>query len=488
MALINTPNLGELNVQEYVWRWFANNNDPNSTFGYTLKTDKGNYTFIPDDVIQKGVLSGDKQYYFKQFLNKDTLNYIYQNGQPIDLAGFTDFSSGDALQKRLDQAGFGTTGILLPESWVQSNLGKASDYNVGKQVGNVSVGAIGGIGEKDGNLVYVPSASGASNASAYITSAASNDINTGWVEKKGGVLGSLARGLAGIPFLPEIAGVLTQNPYVYGALKGYQGGMSGEDPLKVLGSAALGGAAIGYGGAAGAEPAAAGGVDYSLAAGTDVGGLGLQIPTEALAPELGATVGAGGSSLLQPGLVIDPASLAPALGSSIGVGGVSVPPDYSLLGGADLTNVGETGVIPGSTGAGLQQPTVPDLGYMGGGQGMTVPVDGGTVGATGTTPTGATPAIGDPSSFINDPNVIGQDVIAQANPSSISVKDALDAARLANQLLASPQQPQVNQQGLLNSLQTQPGRVDYSTVIGLLTGGRATTPNVYQSLLGTRYG
>jgi hypothetical protein len=102
----------------------------------------------------------------------------------------------------------------------------------------------------------------------------------------------------------------------------------------------------------------------------------------------------------------------------------------------------------------------------------------------GFVPSTATPALGDPSSFINDPNllydpntpgaVISEDYLATnfSTPSGISIKDALDAARLGKQLL-TPQQ-QMQQGGLLGGGgQAQPMGVDFSplygqTVVGLL--------------------
>ena len=66
----------------------------------------------------------------------------------------------------------------------------------------------------------------------------------------------------------------------------------------------------------------------------------------------------------------------------------------------------------------LELPTSPAIKAMGGGQGLTADVtnpvtgDTGVVGGLGYTPTGAAPVLGDPSSFINNPNVTGQPVMA----------------------------------------------------------------------------
>jgi hypothetical protein len=168
-------------------------------------------------------------------------------------------------------------------------------------------------------------------------------------------------------------------------------------------------------------------VDYSLTAGgADVGGLGFQVPAgEVAGLQLAPDV-------VSEGLKLAAADLAPALGASVlpvnlGLGAQ----DYSLLGGTSpeqLATIGETGLLPGTAGEGLQLPQVPALPSMGGGQGLSVPVSGGTVTEAGFTPTGATPVLGDPNSFINDPNVLGQPVIQDISP-GLSARDVFDALR-----------------------------------------------------------
>ena len=151
------------------------------------------------------------------------------------------------------------------------------------------------------------------------------------------------------------------------------------------------------------------------------------------------------------------------------------PVDYSLAGQ----------VTPGVVGGvGLQVPEMPNIGSMGGGQGLTVPVEGGTVGQLGFTPTGATPSLGSPDSFINNPEVTGQPVLAQgtSTPLSISPLQAVRAASLANSLLNPPQaQPQIP--NLL--AQAQGGGatgVDYSGILSLLQQRAKTS-----GLLGTTF-
>ena len=68
------------------------------------------------------------------------------------------------------------------------------------------------------------------------------------------------------------------------------------------------------------------------------------------------------------------------------------------------------------TGTGLEAPTTPNLADMGGGQGLTADVEGGTVGEMGLTPDTAAPILGDPDSMINDPEALGREVMEEGTP------------------------------------------------------------------------
>lgn len=90
----------------------------------------------------------------------------------------------------------------------------------------------------------------------------------------------------------------------------------------------------------------------------------------------------------------------------------SLAPEQQNLGlQADLTQVPtnlefDTAAGLGS-GLGLQYSEAPNLSSMGGGQGLTAEVPGGTVSQVGFIPTDASPNLGDPNSFINNPDVLG---------------------------------------------------------------------------------
>jgi hypothetical protein len=97
----------------------------------------------------------------------------------------------------------------------------------------------------------------------------------------------------------------------------------------------------------------------------------------------------------------------------------------------------------------------------------------------GLTAAGATPVLGNPSSFINNPEVLGQPVIQQGTPSTISPTDALRAANTLRQL-ATPaeQQRPIEQQ----AAQMAAGAVDYSSLLNLLASQARTS-----GLLGTQF-
>ena len=213
--------------------------------------------------------------------------------------------------------------------------------------------------------------------------------------------------------------------------------------------------------------------------------------TAGLGGGTGLTAGAGGVTGLTSGAagvtgLTAPAgfTLAPGVGASLAAGGAGI----GLLDGAYTSSMGETGLLPGAAGEGLQIPTSPGLSSMGGAQGLTVPVGTisstgavvplGVVGELGLTPIGSTPVLGDPSSFINDPNVLGKPVFTTDTltlPSVPKETSVLDTLRTANTIKNMLTPPTVQQQaGLLSGGQvSQPRGVDFSplyqnSMVGLL--------------------
>ena len=123
----------------------------------------------------------------------------------------------------------------------------------------------------------------------------------------------------------------------------------------------------------------------------------------------------------------------------------SQPVDYSLSGNADTS--GGIGLNPDKSYSELTMDSLrgmpPGLTSMGGAQGLTLPVDGGTISAAGFTDANAMPALGDPSSFINDPNVTGQPITPTPRCAyNVNVPNVNFASMLNQQ--SSPQQRRRN--------------------------------------------
>lgn len=214
---------GDLGDFSWAYRWnIGNENDITNRFAVTFSTDKGNYTFIPQEVVNKGFVSvGDNnQYFFKKFLDPEFISSFDKNAQAVDLKGIVDPASWGYINNtrptNLKEAapgnkdfgyGWSGKGYLVPESkmneWFNQGVWNSKSYELGKNVGNVSTGEIQGIAVKDGQYVYVPQSSG---GSAYIPSDGKTYAN--WQENRwGGIVGDILGGLHGMtadlgPVLP----------------------------------------------------------------------------------------------------------------------------------------------------------------------------------------------------------------------------------------------------------------------------------------------
>ena len=278
-----------------------------------------------------------------------------------------------------------TQGVIVSKPVFDDLFKKTSSYDIqNTQYDGVRLGPITGVGQKDGKNVYVTAASGRDNPQGWIDWRENENQtyrNTSWYDPGNKLLRNLS----------------------YGLLLLSGAGFAGFGPLAVPSAGATAGTAAGSG----------------------------------LLPSAGGTTGllpsaAGVTGITAPaGFTLAPGIVAPAAGAGLAVG-------------ADLGSVGQTGLTPGAAGEGLLAPTTPGISSMGGAQGITVPVSGGTVTSAGLIPAGAVPVLGDPSSFINDPNVLGQPVIP--TETGMGVTDALRAANAVRNLLGAQQNPIVPQQ------------------------------------------
>ena len=488
-------------------------------FYYKLDTNQGEYYYTPVEFLNQGLLQGNTQFFESGFIRNPD---ITKNLKSVEIAPGVLQEKISGLYQNPNR------GVLLTRDQASKVLGTGKETfsnwdNVANSGGFVDLyditevnkntgspyGPIGGMGEFQGNLVYTRPTEAGKNYSYIVPS---DTFDTGHamrnttvtVEKKGGLLGDIVRGVGeifgSIPVIGDIAAYALGGPGLLGVVKGGQVASAGGSPMDAFKAGAVSGAvaggaeafkiAGGFGGAP-TEVSAAPGVEvFPVAApapvtvtpitGTEaLAGTAAQTAANILA-QPATNYGLLGGSIITP----QPAELAGAGGTGISV---SLPPlpEPSAIGTQpiDYSLIGQT--VPGVVGGiGLQQPTMPNIGVMGGGQGITVPVEAGTVGALGLTPTGATPVLGSPESFINKPEVLGQDVIQQGTPtpSSISVQDALRGARLVNSLLNPPQAQTPNMLNRAQEILKTQGAVDYTTLLGLLSQ-RASTPG----LLGTRY-
>lgn len=424
----------------------------NFTFGFSSGKDK--YQFIPSSVLNKGFTIKDYAYFFPQVLRSDFDQTVSQYGSSLSLDQIQNIKGYDKFVEDLQKYGYDDKdGIFVSQKffddymlgsakpakgpWLQRfNTTQAYDSGGG---GNAYYGGIQGVGELNGQRVYILNASGPKNVQAWIQPSTQFETGT----------------------------ELRNQWYDPG-----KPGKSWAKPLRAIGYGLIG---LGTLGLAGIGPLAAGS-GAALGTGLTPGALGVT----------GLTPGAAGvTGLVAPsGFALAPTIGAAGLGATLGSSGSES--GISLLEGTSFPQTGlnvppidssQVALIPEGTalgGQGLQVPTLPSIGAMGGGQGLAVGVPGGTVVEAGFIPTGATPSLGDPGSFINDPNVLGRPVIP-TEAAGISVTDALRLANQARGLLGAGQNPAA-QQGMPRQA-AQRGAVDYAGLLGLLQQ-QARTPGV----------
>lgn len=403
-------------------------------FGVDLYGSK--FDFIPESVINKGVIVGDEQFWLPKVIDPE----FQQKLSPYLATPFSvsniDEATKQGIGKQLEENDFADTkGYLIPSDISSDLLKDKFGYYVNEKTPEGLVyGPISGLATNEqGVKYYNVSASGLPGATGWISPGANQASGQYVIEKKD---------------------------------RWY------ESPLGILGGALLIGSGLGL---AGIGPLAAGGAAAGGAAAGGAAGLGGAAGT-------GLTAGAAGTTGLTAGAAGVTGLTAPAgfaLAPTIGAGAASL----GILDSAQFGQTGQTGLTPGAAGQGLQTPTTPGLSSMGGGTGLTVPVEGGTVSQLGFVPGGATPVLGDPSSFINNPNVLDNTVFTTDKlmaPGAATGMSATDALRLANQargLLGAGQNPIVPQQQGLPQGGGQAQGVDYSGLLSLLQL-QAKTPGV----------
>lgn len=214
------------------------------TIGVQMKVNGQEYTYIPSNIVEKGFVKNDKQYYLGNVIVGDNLKALGTEGQYINLEGIKDYD------KYLTDRDLSTTGFLLPSKVAQDRklLTSVRNYDVaGKDIGaGMSAGAIKGISLINEKPVYVTEPKGKAQ-STWIqppgTAGYDGQGTTGSHQGRytytrsnfgavGRALGDVAQAIAGVPFLPEIIGFMTGSPMTTAAIRGAAAGASGQDPLE----------------------------------------------------------------------------------------------------------------------------------------------------------------------------------------------------------------------------------------------------------------
>lgn len=216
-------------------------NDNSSTWNTSFLTPQGEYTFISEDAINKGIKEGDNSLVSSWFLNPNNLAALKSAGEYVDLSnvkasGITSKDTwGNWVKDRLGQS---PKGFLIP-------TGSVDFSSVGFMPAN---GSVKGIAKAPtGELVY---ATTGGHGSSYITSAGEvHDPYTEYKSLLGKWFGSLGEDVAGAirgvgDIVQELGpiGTIIGNAVAPGVGTGLTIGTAlgrGADPADVLKSVAI---------------------------------------------------------------------------------------------------------------------------------------------------------------------------------------------------------------------------------------------------------
>lgn len=223
------------------------------------------------------------------------------------------------------------------------------------------------------------------------------------------------------------------------AARALDSGMSPEDALLAAGTAY----AAGQVGASAGQATGSGAIGAGAAGATSAALMGGDPLTGALAGGINYGVNTGLNQLVnaptysggvpQGYTTTDAGDYTPGSGYDFKADYGLAPTQQNLGLQVDLTQVPtnlayDTAAGLGS-GLGLQYSTAPNLSSMGGGQGLTIDVPGGVVSQVGFIPADASPNLGDPNSFINNPDILGTPV-APVETVGSTVLPKVDAASI----------------------------------------------------------
>jgi hypothetical protein len=326
------------NLQYQYWTGAGDTSNFNRGYSVNFQLDGKDYTFIPTDIINKGFVDGNTQYYASGLLNKDNLNTLKTKGQAVDLNGVGWY--GDFLKNTL---GRDTTGILIPSTEANKFFSKIQSYEITQTPvkGKVSFSPITGLAQtKKGDFVYLnktPEGNYPGTGQKYATQFinAKGDIQTIGKPpppKSGGLLGDIAK----------VANVVAPIALAL---------VPGAGP--VLSAAYSAGNVIGRGGSIG-DAFKAGATSYIAGqAGTAVAKPVAGVTGSALTGSIAGGAAAGGTGAALTGNSIEEGLLTGAASGAIGYGvGKTVDAGVGLLkgntGGETIAEAGADETLAGT--------------------------------------------------------------------------------------------------------------------------------------------
>lgn len=210
------------------------------TQGYAFELTDGEqqFYFIPKSAIDKGIVAYDRQYYFPNVLRPDFLDKFQGESVTLDQIG------DQRLARDVSQFYEDTQGVLVSKD-VRDELFKGmSSYDLqNTKYAGVKVGPITGVGQKDGQNVYVTAASGRENPQGWINWNEKENvsrINTKWYDPGDGLLRALGYGLIALgtgglagfgPLAAPSTGITTGTA---GATAGTAGGIVGTPGVSTI--------------------------------------------------------------------------------------------------------------------------------------------------------------------------------------------------------------------------------------------------------------
>jgi len=127
----------------------AADDPPPLNMGLSFDVGGKSYTFVPEDRITKGAVSGDRGALFLGFLDPTLLSSLKNNSEYVDIAG-TEFGSFDIGKFISDQMGGSTKGFLAPKDTIDPILAQGlTQYNPS------FAGQVTGVGEVGGKPTYL---------------------------------------------------------------------------------------------------------------------------------------------------------------------------------------------------------------------------------------------------------------------------------------------------------------------------------------------